>query len=141
MKIRAAQINDIGTIANIHFAAWPSVYRGKIPDSYLNTLKFEDFSIRWQSYFRDQINEILVLEDQTTVLGFICFGRCDDQELQQLSVAEIFYIYFDPSVRGKGYGEKLYRQAETVIKSENYKCICIKVLGSVDNWFGGFKKR
>ena len=93
--IRSAESRDIETIAEIHFSAWQSVYRGKIPDGYLDSLKLEEFRDRWISYLNKENYKILVIEVQNEVLGFICFGPSDDKGLNNTNTAEILYIYFN----------------------------------------------
>ncbi len=130
MKIRTARLSDADAIANIHYSAWKTVYKGLIPDDYLNSLSSEEFNQRWQKHLNDPIYRALVFEDSQKVLGFVYFGPCDDAELKGIKTAEIICIYFDSNARGKGYGELIYREAEKIIKAENYECICIKLLAT-----------
>ena len=53
MIIRPATLPDAPAIAQIHMDSWRSTYRGLVSDHYLDNLRLEDRTARWQQRLTD----------------------------------------------------------------------------------------
>jgi len=103
--VRRATQGDVQEIARIAAEGWRHAYRGLIsPDAIEETL------LRWYS------EEVLlrrltgppvhVAEDSGKVVGYVQHGPVGE------SIHEVYAIYVDPAVLGKGVGWVLWQQVE-----------------------------
>lgn len=116
--IRQATNEDALTISTIHALSWKRIYRGIIPDAYLDELPL-DF---WQESFErwlssGSVRARLVLEDARPV-GCISFGCAREEKLS--GWGEIVSLYLLPDHRSMGYGRMLVDEALNEFRTEGY---------------------
>ncbi|WP_442602643.1 GNAT family N-acetyltransferase [Paenibacillus sp. KN14-4R] len=128
MQIRAAQPQDAKQIAHVHVASWRMTYQGIISDDYLANLSVENREKRWESIFanRNPDNQIWVVEDQGTIVGFANCGASRDKD--KPFDAEIYAIYFLQEYQGKGLGSALFRRVVQELVKHKFTSLLVWVL-------------
>jgi len=129
MRIRAAQYNDVESIAHVHIASWKTTYKGILSDSFLSKLSLESRIAQWNSILNETASEILTLvlvNDTEEVKGFIYGGSPRESELNFES--EIYALYLLEEVQKKGYGKQLLIQFLKMLKENNYNNTMLWVL-------------
>lgn len=113
-EIRAATHEDRDAIAQVHVRSWQVGYRGLMPDEYLDQLRPEDRSSRY-TFGADPFTgpHWLVATHEDTVLGFAQCGRSRDEDTP--GHGEVFALYVDPDVWGRGVGRALLASAESTL--------------------------
>lgn len=123
IRVRIAAQNDVPAIARIHVQTWQRAYRGMLPDAYLDDLAPEQRISRWEQAVAapDEAMTVLVAEDSATgtILGFcsVCPLR-DPFPIDDPfgTVGELYTMYVDGDVQGRGVGRRLIAAAETVMR-------------------------
>lgn len=107
--IRPAVIADSEGIARVHTASWQSAYRGLLPDSWLDALRWEDRKVRWDAILSsDTRGKVFVaVTKDNEILGFASIGASRDEDEEQERVHELYAIYLRPDHWGKGIGRAL----------------------------------
>lgn len=104
IRIRPAGKEDMEEIAKIHVDTWQSVYRGIIPDAYLETLSYAGQRQKWETrLFQEngQGEQMYVLEEKGEIMGFVSGWKIDEER------AEINTLYLKEKAQRKGYGSRL----------------------------------
>lgn len=118
--IRRAVVEDAGRIAEIHVFGWRSAYRGIVSDSYL----FGKTSVgkRIESLSRtlsENIEETYVFEEESIVKAFMTIGASRNQDKK--NAFELWSIYVDPLLTGKGIGTQMIHYCEDCAKNRAYQ--------------------
>ena len=127
--IRLADKTDAKQIAAVHIASWQAIYRGHLPDSFLDNLSLTQREKEWQGYF-DAGTIALVIEFENTIIGFASICPTRDQDDDPKRVAEISAIYLLPQFWRKGLGRKLCLTVFNAASEKRFKEITIWVLDS-----------
>jgi ribosomal protein S18 acetylase RimI-like enzyme len=109
--VRPAAVGDAEAVAGIEIAAWKTAYRGIVPDPVLDGLDLEHEAAIWRERLRDQdVVRVSVAElgeppAPRRPAGYVTEGpaRGDDEA----GLGEIWAIYVDPAVHGRGVGRAL----------------------------------
>ncbi len=125
--IRPARPIDAGELANCHLNSWREIYKGIVPQDYLDKLPLS--FLRRQNSWREQISngtgQIFVAEsDQHGVVGFVNAGEPRDAEYS--SYGEIRAIYLLAAYKNLGIGRTLLQMA--------FKYLCEKGLKKAYCW-------
>ena len=114
--IRKRKKNDCFSIANVITTAWNETYKGIVPDWSLEELRLNEADRAKYSYdkFDESANNQLVLEIDGKVVGFIKYGKSEDDSYN--NCGEIFALYIINKYHGNGYGRKLVEEAIKEIK-------------------------
>ena len=107
MSIRPANPSDARSIAEVNVASWRSAYRGLLPDSVLDNLSVEDKADRMRARIIEHTIQVLVLERNSAIIGFVTFGASRDRDADQERVGEIHAVYVEPKNWKKGHGSAL----------------------------------
>ncbi len=104
--IRLAKPCDAPSIARVHVVSWQTIYRGHLPDKYLDSLSVKKHSENWLNTVSKHPEGVAVFEDQSGVIGFaaVAPSRDDDAEPE---TGELMAIYLDPAHWRKGIGRTL----------------------------------
>lgn len=71
MQFRQATSQDAKRIAKVHVDSWRTTYQGIIPDSYLDSLSYEQRTALWKRNIADEGNYIVVAENEDgEIVGF-----------------------------------------------------------------------
>ncbi len=128
MIIRVATVEDAQQIAAVHVQSWQGAYRGLLPDDFLDNLSVERRITQWQNILADPANIVPVYEDDVQVVGFVSYGRCRDEDLDQDKTGEIFAIYLLPDRWGKGFGAALMKEGFARLEKQGYESVSLWVL-------------
>jgi ribosomal protein S18 acetylase RimI-like enzyme len=111
ITIRTATPADAAAISRVHVASWQEAYAGIVPIDYLTALDPGEREQRWTEQLtsgpRDGVRT-WVADNGTTVLGFASVGPARDEDADR-GQEEIYSIYLDPAMWGKGLARDLMR--------------------------------
>jgi len=122
--IRAAEPDDAAAIARLHADSWREVYRGILPDAYLDRDANEERRRHWEAVLADPASGFVLLACQDGVpAGFIAvsFGGEPgyDAVIDSLHVAAPW--------RGAGLGRRLIGQVAAHLMDEGASSVCLRV--------------
>ena len=92
--------------AYVHWKSWQETYPGIVAQDYLEKLtleKCEEIAYRWT-------DNIIVAKDGENVVGFVGYGECRDDDLQ--NAGEVFAIYVLADYQGLRIGYRLMQEAQ-----------------------------
>ncbi len=97
MRIRSAEPSDAMEVANVHVRSWQAAYRGLLPDVYLDVLRAEDRSGRYDFTTTDPSNPhtIVAAGPDGAILGFAT--TCADRDGELANSGELCALYVDPT--------------------------------------------
>lgn len=127
--IRHARISDARAIANVHVASWQVIYRGHIPDDVLDDLSIDEREKLWKTALENN-TDVLVLEEDNNLIGFISFCPSRDADSNSKTTAEISAIYLHPDRWKKGLGKSLLNAVINELKKLGYTEVTLWVLDS-----------
>lgn len=110
LSYRRATCVDAQTIAALHIENWRDVYRGILPDRYLDNFIAEERSSLWQARFSSPDADrqyILLAEVHRKPVGFVCVLL--DEEPQWGACLDNLHVL--PGLRNKGIGRQLFIRA------------------------------
>lgn len=111
VSIRPADPSDAAAIARVHIASWQEAYAGIVPTEYLTALDPDQRQERWAEHLsngpRDGVRT-WVADDGSRILGFASVGPARDEDAGR-DDEEIYSIYLDPKMWGKGVARDLMR--------------------------------
>ncbi|HYP39240.1 MAG TPA: GNAT family N-acetyltransferase [Chloroflexia bacterium] len=108
VTIRRARLADIPAIASLHNESWANTYRGLVPDSFLDNLRYEDRVRRWEERFTDPAEEefVYVAQDAAErILGFASGGP--ERTEHPLYKGELRALHVSPAYHSQGIGRRL----------------------------------
>ena len=111
ISIRTATPADAQAISRVHVASWQEAYSGIVPIDYLTALDPGEREQRWAEQLRNGPRDGVrtwVADDGSTVLGFASVGPARDEDAER-GQEEIYAIYLDPAMWGKGLARDLMR--------------------------------
>ncbi len=120
MLIRRAEPSDARGIAEVKVISWKSAYRGILPDSLLDDLSVGDNEGRWRARIIEHTSQVLVLEQNGRIIGFVAFGASRDEDVDRESVGEVYAIYLEPREWRRGHGSSLVGAAIESLQEEGY---------------------
>ena len=108
MLIRQATTSDIDDVARVHVAAWDAAKEGHD----LTTRRtFEDREDLWARFLAEGRGTLWLAEAEGGVAGFCAIGPSRDDD--RVGESEIYTLYVDPDLWGRGIGSALMAQAPT----------------------------
>ena len=111
VTIRTADVADAAAIAQVHVASWQEAYAGIVPVEHLNTLEAGAREEDWAEHLRNGPRDGVrtwVADDGTRIVGFASVGPARDEDAAR-GDEEIYSIYLDPKMWGKGVARDLMR--------------------------------
>jgi len=112
--------DEIKGKAYVHWKSWQEAYPGIVDRRYLDELtleKCESIAYRWP-------DNIIIAKDGDSVIGFVGYGKCRNDDLE--NSGEVFAIYILSEYYGKGVGYSLMKAALAQLKE--YHRIAVWVL-------------
>ncbi len=131
--IRKRKVEDIEAIQKVITLGWQQTYRGIVNDNFLDNLSLneEDRIKRSKEKFDEKNNNVLVLEVNNKVVGFVYYDKSDD-----IDYGEICALYILKEYKGYGYGRKLFESATKELKKMGFDKIIVGCLeGNKSNEF------
>ena len=128
VTIRSANINDARGIATVHIKMWQEAYKGKIPQSFLDSMSVEKRTENWKKELKNSHKgSHAFVADNDSVTGWITGGVSRDENASK-EVGELYGVYVLPGQTGKGIGSKLMTHLLDKLKKEGYRKITLWVL-------------
>ncbi|SLK41611.1 acetyltransferase [Mycobacteroides abscessus subsp. abscessus] len=126
MIIRLAKDGDAKEIAKVHVDSWRTTYKGIVPNSFLETLHYEQKEEIWKSAIT--IGNVFVAENEEgKIVGFANGGK--ERSGQYPGYAgELFAIYILEAYQGKGIGSTLVKNVIKYLKEKGINSMIILAL-------------
>ncbi|MCG3087520.1 GNAT family N-acetyltransferase [Sporosarcina cyprini] len=103
--IRKARQGDAVGIATVHVDSWRSTYKGIVPDSYLESLSYEERAEMWKRAIGG--NPLYVAEDENgKIVGFATGGKERSGKYADYT-GELYAIYLLEEAQGNKMGSQL----------------------------------
>ncbi len=118
MIIRDADPAEFQDLAWLQIRSWRSVYRGIMPDWYLDEGIEEDLLTRWTD-LQPKGNDLVLVAEDDGIKGFITVWCQPDPFVDNLHV--------EPGLRSKGTGGKLMRATATRLIGNGYGSVYLYV--------------
>jgi GNAT superfamily N-acetyltransferase len=126
--IRAAGPDDAGRIAEVNVRSWQAAYAGIVPDGILDGMAVEPSRLVWLGRIADLGQRTLfVAELDGRVEGYALSGPARDHDLPDLA-GEVYAIYVDPPVQGRGLGRALLDTASEELRAAGFEPLVLWVL-------------
>ena len=107
--------------AFVHWKSWQEAYLGIIDQRYLDELTLEqceNIAYRWP-------DNIIVAKDGDRVIGFVGYGKCRNDDLE--NAGEIFSIYILAEYYGQGVGYQLMREGLAQLKDHSQIAVWVSI--------------
>ena len=133
--IRDCTKDDIPGITNVVTISWKETYKGLVPDDYLANMEStnEERTKRVLDRFLNGEKQF-VLEINKEIVGFVRYGKSEDQEFT--NCGEIYAFYIIGKYHGLGLGRKLFEKARDELKKMGFDKMIIACLkGNPTNEF------
>jgi GNAT superfamily N-acetyltransferase len=107
LTVRKARPSDAEAVARIYVHAWRDTYPLILPTKLLLGMTIEGQSARWRNAIAMAAREVVYVaeNEKRAILGMTSLGRARDSELGY--DAEIYTLYVDPLMTGRGIGRAL----------------------------------
>jgi ribosomal protein S18 acetylase RimI-like enzyme len=111
ITIREAVPADAPAIAKVNIESWRSTYRGKIADSFLDEMKFENYEKKWNNILSHTNENIcfVAVNDYGDIVGYSVAGKYIEGKFP--FEAELHAIYLLKEYQGRGIGKRLFLRA------------------------------
>lgn len=125
--IRKCEETDIPSVIHVITVSWKETYRGIVPDDVLDKREQTEAERIKKAIERFRNGEKqLVLEINKVIVGFIRYGKSEDQEFT--NCGEIIAFYILKKYHGFGFGRKLFEMAVQELKKEGFNKMIIACL-------------
>lgn len=134
--IRKARPADAEAVARIYVASWRDTYPLVLPARVLRAMTIEGQSARWRNAIALSVREaVYVAEDEKgRVLGMTSMGRARDSGVGY--DAEIYTLYVDPLMTGRGVGRQLLAGAFAALAERGHtRCVIWAHAGNPARFF------
>lgn len=126
MLIRKAKLEDVKGIAKVHVDSWRTTYKGIVPDSFLESLSYEEREQIWKSGI--EANQVYIAEDESgKIVGFASGGK-ERTGKYDAYIGELYAIYLLEGQQGKGLGQKLFQSVVDDLKEKQLNSMVIWAL-------------
>lgn len=113
------QLDDCAAVADIHVRAWQKVYRGIMPQEFLDQLDPVKRAEGWRAGMEKNPHLVrLVSEEDGRVSGFAVGHENRTPKLVPEAPWELWAIYVDPEQWGKGAGTLLIQEFRRRLRGE-----------------------
>jgi len=136
-RLRDATLDDAENIAALHTESWRGVYRGILPDAYLDNEIASERDRFWKNRLSGlPDNEmVLVLDSKEALEGFAWVEWGDEPGYD----ATIHALHITPHQHGSGFGKRLLSAACKRVKSGGGSSICLRVFDANTKAIGFYK--
>lgn len=138
--IRYAESIDAQILGKIHSESWKVAYKNTIPSEVLDKITADKRAIYFKKALSEGLEEDAIIYRNDNDLGFICFGKCRDNDLDS-TFGEIWGIYLLPEFWRQGVGSKLINFAVNELKNKGYRKISLWVLENNKNAIKFYEKQ
>jgi GNAT superfamily N-acetyltransferase len=124
--VRQAHLDDAGSIATVHVAAWRCTYHNLLPADFLDRMSVDELTRRWAAILSQAREPIFVAEEEGRVVGFASGGA--ERERNPDYQAEIYAVYLLPQAQGRGLGRALVGAVASALHAAGHRSLLIWVL-------------
>lgn len=122
--IRLAGPEDAGTVARLHAESWREVYRGILPDAYLDEDVFAERGRHWHAVLAGSAGGFALIAIRGDIpSGFIGVSRGNEPGYD----AVIDSLHVAAAWRGSGLGRRLMGRAATHLIAQGAASVCLRV--------------
>jgi GNAT superfamily N-acetyltransferase len=124
LTIRKARPSDAESVARIYVESWRDTYPLILPNKLLANMSPEGQSARWRNAIAMAAREAVYVaeDDRGTIVGMTSLGRARDSGLGY--DAEIYTLYVDPLLTGRGIGRALLAGAFAALADRGHtRCV------------------
>ena len=116
LQIRLARQDDAAEVARVYIESWHDAYPGVLPASLLSAMTPKGQTARWLASIRAQGREMVLVAENSSygIVGMASLGRARDDALG--FDGEIYTLYVDPAIYGRGVGRALLKGAFSVLR-------------------------
>ena len=125
-SLRPATAADAEPIGRVNVRCWRTSHRSLVPAAVLDSLRAEEVAAHWRRQARRGAAETWVAEDGA-VVGYASFGPSRDRDAER-SAGEVYALYVDPVVQGRGAGRALVGLAAGTLRAQGYALATLWVL-------------
>ncbi len=118
LVVRDAEHHEFAALAALQIRSWRDVYRGTMPDSYLDREIEGDLSSRWQALEPGQ-DDLILVADQGGIRGFITVWCQPNPYIDNLHV--------EPGERSRGIGRRLMQVTAQRLIDNGYDRVSLYV--------------
>jgi GNAT superfamily N-acetyltransferase len=135
LTIRKARPADAESVARIYVESWRDTYPLVLPARLLSSMTIEGQSARWRNAIAIAAREaVYVAEEKDRVVGMTSMGRARDAGLGY--DAEIYTLYVDPLLTGRGIGRGLLAGAFAALAERGHtRCVIWAHAGNPARFF------
>ena len=108
VRVRAAAITDVRSIADVYIRARRAAYAGFFPATYLDRLNIESATEVWASRLQEPGTSCFVAEDEGRIAGYVRFGPAIEDPA---TLGEVFQLHVDPEYWRRSIGSRLLSEA------------------------------
>lgn len=139
-QIRYASVEDALQIATINIQAWQFAYQEIIDQEVLSKLSIKKSTQSIEKRLREQPHEIIIIENNTEIEGFIGFGNPRDEDVNAEQVAEIYTVYFNEKYYGNGNAQKLMWHVLALLQQQKIQEVVLWVFEENERALRFYKK-
>ncbi len=126
-NISRASSEAATAIASVQVTRWQAAYEGIMPAEYLAALTAGKREGVWRESIARGAPELLVAREGESVVGFIAFGLCRDDNAAA-DRSEVWALYVAPSHWSQKVGSQLYGHARAQLVEQGYHSVSLWVL-------------
>ena len=123
--VRRATPDDAEAIESIRIATWRTAYRGIVQDAILEAMTVKSEQIDdWRRGIEKTAHPVsawFVAEQDGDIVGFVCTGPANDEDIDKNAVAELYAIYVLPEHSGIGVGSALIGAARDHLTEAGFR--------------------
>ena len=133
-SIEKAKECDALGIAIVNVYTWKTQYSGLIDEKIIDK-RIKNIALS-EARIKERIKserEYIVLKKENTVIGFVSFGKCDDEKYE--NYGEIKALYILEGFKGQGFGRALFERAREELNKIGFNKMhinCLKGNPSLD---------
>lgn len=117
--IRAATLADVRTISDIRTRSWQFIYRGRLPDAYLDAMDARQSDERWRVMIDGTTPRSgILVEDADGIAGFIALEPAAERNFGY--EAYLSALYLEPERIGRGLGSALFDAGRKWLREAGY---------------------
>lgn len=134
--IRKARPADAEAVARIYVESWRDTYPLVLPARLLSSMTVEGQSARWRNAIAIAAREAVYVaeDDKGKIVGMTSMGRARDSGLGY--DAEIYTLYVDPMMTGRGVGRALLAGAFAALAERGHtRCVIWAHAGNPARFF------
>ncbi len=109
VTIRPARVDDAAGIARVHIDSWREAYQNALPADYLASLDLPSRTEKWRETIAEGTTQTWIATSELIgAVGFASFGDSRDEDAERTTL-ELYSIYLEPEIWGKGVARNLMR--------------------------------